>query len=129
MRRRSSCGSASGRCARIVDLRREGERFVADYAVETFDPLIFEGGVQGTPDDHHVHFFFDTTAPDDAGTNSSTPGQWTVWDRVEGGGALRFDAATVAEAETEGARRLCVLVADSSHGVEPDSGNCLDLPT
>jgi actin-like ATPase involved in cell morphogenesis len=116
--------SASGRCARIVALRIEGDRYVADYEVDSFDPLTPENG--GSPDDHHVHFFFDTTAPGDAGTNSATPGPWTVWDRTAGGGELRFDRDSVAEAA--GARQLCVLVADAVHGVEQGTGNCVDLP-
>ncbi|HEY8543457.1 MAG TPA: hypothetical protein VIL36_00355, partial [Acidimicrobiales bacterium] len=98
------------------------------YEVEDFDPVIVDAQ-RGTPEDHHVHFFFDTTPPEHAGTNSPTPGRWTVWDRALGGGELRFDAATVAEADELGARQLCVLVADAGHGVEQGSGNCVDLPT
>jgi actin-like ATPase involved in cell morphogenesis len=122
-----ACGSASGRCAVIGGLTVDGDRYVATYDVEAFDPVIFDDA-HGTPDDHHVHFFFDTTPPEHAGTNSATPGQWVVWDRARGDGELRFDDATVAAAEEAGARQLCVRVADAGHGVEPDSGNCTDLP-
>jgi hypothetical protein len=122
------CDSASGRCARISDIALEGDHYVATYEVKNFDPVIFQNG-QGTPDDHHVHFFLDTVPPEDAGTNSAHPGVWVVWDRAKGGGELKFDQATPADAQAKGAHKLCVLVADSHHGVEQGSGNCVDLPT
>ena len=121
------CASESGRCARITGIRLDGDSYRVDYAVESFDPLTPEHG--GSPDDHHVHFFFDTTPPEHAGTNSDIRGPWTVWDRSDGDGALLFDAATVAGAQDTGAKQLCVLVADASHGVEQGTGNCVDLPT
>jgi molecular chaperone DnaK len=122
----ASCTSGSGRCARITGIRLDGDHYEVDYAVdETFDPLTPEHG--GSSDDHHVHFFFDTTPPEHAGTNSDSPGQWTVWDRTDGDGALLFDEATVAEAQQAGAQELCVLVADAGHGVEQGTGNCVDL--
>jgi actin-like ATPase involved in cell morphogenesis len=121
------CASDSGRCAAITGIRLDGDRYEADYSVATFDPLTPENG--GTPDDHHVHFFFDTTPPEHAGTNSEVRGPWVVWDRVAGDGALLFDQATVAGGEEIGAKQLCVLVADASHGVEQRTGNCVDLPT
>jgi hypothetical protein len=120
------CTSSSGRCAFINDIQVEGDRYVARYATESFDPLIFEPDAKGTPDDHHVHFFFDTTTPENAGTNGNPPGDWIVWDRDAGGGDLRFDALRVGDRGD--AERMCVLVADSNHAVEPDSGNCVDLP-
>jgi actin-like ATPase involved in cell morphogenesis len=122
-----ACESDSGRCASISGIRISGDHYVADYTVTDFDPLTRENG--GTADDHHVHFFFDTTSPEDAGANSASPGQWVVWDRVDAGGALSFDEAKVADAEGNAASQLCVLVADASHGVEQGTGNCVDLPT
>jgi len=123
------CASASGRCARITDISIDGDHYLAHYTVEPFEPLTPENG--GTPDDHHVHFFLDTTSPEHAGTNSpdGVRGDWHVWDLPKGGGELRFDEATLAEAEEAGAHQLCVLVADATHGVEQSTGNCVDLPT
>jgi hypothetical protein len=120
------CHSASSRCAFITNLQVAGDAYVADYVTAGFDPLIFEAGKQGKPEDHHVHFFFDTTLPQNAGTNGHPPGVWWIWDRPSGHGQLRFDQAKVADRGA--ARRLCILVADSQHAVEPDSGNCVDLP-
>jgi hypothetical protein len=121
------CASESGRCAGITGIRLDGDHYSVDYSVESFDPLTAEHG--GTPDDHHVHFFFDTTPPEHAGTNSDVRGPWVVWDRVDADGALLFDSATVAGAQEAGAKQLCVLVADANHGVEQGTGNCVDLPT
>jgi actin-like ATPase involved in cell morphogenesis len=120
------CTSASGRCAFITDLALEGDRYVANYVTKGFDPLIFVDGEQGTEDDKHVHFFFDTTEPGNAGTNGNPPGFWKIWDRLLGGGELRFDDLTVADAGD--ATQMCVAVADHGHGVEGDSGNCVNLP-
>jgi actin-like ATPase involved in cell morphogenesis len=121
-----ACRSASGRCAFITNLQLAGDHYVLDYTTTGFDPLIYQAGKQGTPGDHNVHFFFDTTLPQNAGTNGHPPGQWWIWDRPSGGGQLRFDQARVADRGA--ARRLCILVADPQHAVEPDSGNCVDLP-
>ncbi|MET1003802.1 MAG: Hsp70 family protein [Acidimicrobiia bacterium] len=120
------CTSASGRCAFITDLALEGDRYVAKYVTEGFDPLIFVDGEQGTQNDKHVHFFFNTTEPQNAGTNGKPPGFWKIWDRLLGGGELRFDDLTVADAGD--ATQMCVLVADHQHGIEADSGNCVNLP-
>jgi hypothetical protein len=122
-----ACPSDSGRCASITGIRLEGDHYEADYSVVSFDPITPDHG--GTADDHHVHFFFDTTPPEQAGTNSEIRGPWVVWDRSDGDGALLFDEATVAGAQEAGASQLCVLVADASHGVEQGTGNCVDLPT
>ena len=122
----TDCRSESGRCAFITDIALDGDRIVADYETVDFDPLIFEAGKTGTPDDHHVHFFFNTTSPENAGSNGNPPGVWFIWDRAAGGGELRFDDLTRDQAGD--ASQLCVRVSDSSHAVEADSGNCVDLP-
>jgi actin-like ATPase involved in cell morphogenesis len=120
------CGSESGRCAFITDIALDGTRIVANYETVDFDPLIFEAGKRGTPDDHHVHFFFNTVSPENAGSNGHPPGVWWIWDRAAGNGELRFDDVTIDDAGD--ASQLCIRVADSNHGVEGDSGNCVDLP-
>jgi hypothetical protein len=128
-----SCGSVSGRCAAITDLRLEGGTYVASYEVKDFDPIIFdEANGVGSAEDHHVHFYYDTIAAENAGTNGPSPGIWEIWDRLRDNGQFRFDAFTQAnqgEKGGDGAGKLCIAVADSAHGVEADSGNCVDLPT
>ncbi|MDZ7673984.1 MAG: Hsp70 family protein [Acidimicrobiales bacterium] len=121
-----TCDTTSGRCAFIGEVVVEGDRYVAGYETVGFEPLIFVDGTQGSADDHHVHFFFDTTSPDNAGSNGNPPGQWELWDRPKGGGELRFDAFAVSDRGEAG--QLCVVVADASHAVDPDSGNCVPLP-
>jgi molecular chaperone DnaK len=125
------CTSASGRCAFITDLRLEGGSYVAEYAVEGFEPVIFEPGVKGSPRDHHVHFYFDTVDEVNAGTNGPNPSTWAVWDRDSGRGELVFDAFSPANQTANagaGATSLCVAVADSDHGIETGTGNCVPLP-
>ena len=123
----TDCRSESGRCAFITDIALDGDRIVADYETVDFDPLIFEAGKAGTPDDHHVHFFFNTTSPENAGSNGNPPGRL-----VHLGSCGRRWRAAVRRRDTRPGRvmrvQLCVRVSDSSHAVEADSGNCVDLP-
>jgi len=125
------CESVSGRCAFITDLRLEENRYVGDYTVVGFEPVIFEPGTKGVESDHHVHFYFDTVGESGGGTNGSPPGIWEVWDRDSGGGELVFDAFTLANQSVrggDGATQICASVADSVHGIESGSGNCVALP-
>jgi actin-like ATPase involved in cell morphogenesis len=121
-----TCAAAAGRCAAITQIELRDGAYVATYDVTGFDPLIYDPGVQGTPEDHHVHFFFDTTAEANAGSNGNPPGDWRIWDRPSGDGQLVFDALGPADRGT--AERLCVAVADSAHAVETGSGSCAALP-
>ena len=114
----SPCGSASGRCASITGITIEDGSYVAIYEVANFEP--------DTSGDHHVHFFFDTTSAENAGSNGPSPGEWVVWDRAKGGGELRFDGLQVSGRGD--ATQLCVAVADRDHGVEADTASCVGLP-
>ena len=122
----SPCGSASGRCSSITEITIENGAYVARYQTTGFDPIIYVEGSKGSPEDHHVHFFFDTTTPDNAGSNGSNPGEWMVWDRESGGGELRFDGYRATDRKS--ASRMCISVADKDHAVEASSGSCVDLP-
>lgn len=121
-----ACTSASGRCSFITGIDLDGDRYLVDYEAQGFEPLIFVEGSQGSPEDHHVHFFFDTTAPENAGTNGDPPGDWQLWDRHPEDGSLRFDELTASG--RGGATQMCIAVADATHAVEADSGNCVELP-
>ena len=68
----------------------------------------------------HVHFFFDTVPPDQAGAPGSGP--WKLY-----GGPRPFTEYTVSNRPAE-ATQMCALVANADHSVQPDSGNCEDLP-
>ena len=125
----SLCGSASGMCAFITGIRLDADRYVVDYATVGFDPLVAGEDAGATEHDHHVHFFFDSTAPGDAGSNGRPPGSWELWGRQRGHGELVFDEFTVEDAGD--AEQLCVAVATSGHEVLEDAdrtGNCVDLP-
>ena len=103
------CGSASGLCAFITDIRLDGDRYIVDYATAGFDPLIHGEDEGASEHDHHVHFFFDTTDAGNAGTNGQPPGSWEVWGLQRGGGELVFDDFTVDDAgdAEQPVRRRC----------------------
>ncbi len=123
------CESASGMCALITGIRLDADRYVVDYATVGFDPLVAGEDAGATDRDHHVHFFFDSTAPGNAGANGRPPGSWELWGRQRGRGELIFDEFTVEDAGD--ADQLCVAVATSGHEVLEDAdrtGNCVELP-
>ena len=115
----SSCRSESGLCAAITGIALEGDRFVADYTTTGFLPLMPGEDPGATDSDHHVHFFFDTTSPGNAGANGNPPGSWEMWGLQRGGGRFVFDAFTVGDAA--GASQLCIAVATSGHDVLADA--------
>jgi serine/threonine-protein kinase len=68
----------------------------------------------------HVHFFFDTVAPENAGLPGSVP--WIVY-----GGPRPFTGYALADRPRR-ASQLCALVANEDHSFQPGSGNCVALP-
>ena len=68
----------------------------------------------------HVHFFWDTVPPDQAG--APAPGPYAVYSGgspfTEFGPAVRPNGATA----------ICIIVASADHTVIPGSGNCAPLP-
>jgi len=68
----------------------------------------------------HVHFFFDTVPPDQAG--SPGVGPWVLY-----GGPRPFTGYSVSQ-RPAGATQMCALVAHPDHSVVAGSGNCVDLP-
>ncbi len=121
-----ACTAATARCAAMESIAVEGDRYVVTYRTDGFDPLMRESG--GSDSDHHVHFFFSTFTIDQVGTNvpADSRGVWTVWDLPKGEGELVFDEAKVADRGD--ATALCVGVADASHGISTEGGDCIDLP-
>lgn len=118
-----TCG-ASGRCAGITGVRRDGDTIVVDYQVQGFDPSL-----AGATEDHHMHFFYDTVPFEKAGVPNSGP--WIVWDRASGGGQLVFTGFTfsnINQYKGAGATAICVAIADHRHTIELDTASCMDLP-
>jgi hypothetical protein len=68
----------------------------------------------------HVHFFFDTVPPAEAGVPGKGP--WIMY-----GGPRPFTGYKVSDRPAD-AFSLCALVADPDHSVRPESGNCSVLP-
>jgi serine/threonine protein kinase len=88
--------------------------YVVDYEVHNFP--------SDTPG-MHVHMFFDTVPPDQAGVPGSGPWKLT-WGQY---GDPPFRQYTVSN-RPSGATQMCSLVANPNHTVQPNSGNCMDLP-
>ena len=86
-------------------------RYVVSY--ETFEYTEKLPGV-------HVHFFFNTVTPDQAGSPGKGP--WILY-----GGPRPFTGYKTSD-RPEQASQMCALVANANHSVQPDSGNCLPLP-
>ncbi len=68
----------------------------------------------------HVHFFFNTVSPENAGVPGTGP--WILY-----GGPRPFTGYRVSD-RPQGATQMCILVANPNHTVHPNSGNCVDLP-
>jgi hypothetical protein len=96
---------------RINKITLDNSTYIVDY--ETF------GYTEKLPG-QHVHFFFNTVAPEQAGRPGRGP--WYLY-----GGPRPFDKYTVAD-KPSGATEMCALVANADHSVILDSGNCKLLP-
>ena len=97
--------------SRINDIELTDGRYVVDY--ETFE---YTEAVPGM----HVHFFFDTVPPEQAGVPGGGP--WILY-----GGPRPFSGYRQAD-RPAAAEQMCILVANSDHSVQANSGNCYPLP-
>jgi hypothetical protein len=85
--------------------------YVVDY--ETF------GYTEVLPG-QHVHFFFDTVPPENAGSPGTGP--WQLY-----GGPRPFTKYREVDRPAN-ATQMCALVANPNHSIILDSGNCVNLP-
>jgi len=88
--------------------------YVVDYEVHNF------------PDSSpgmHVHMFFDTVPPEQAGSPGSGPWKLT-WGQYGDPPFTQYAEAN----RPAGATQMCALVANPNHSVQANSGNCMDLP-
>jgi hypothetical protein len=69
----------------------------------------------------HVHFFFDTVPPEQAGSPGAGP--WII----HAAEPNPFTGYGVGD-RPSGALQMCILVANPNHTVIPNSGNCWPLP-
>jgi len=98
----------------ITDISLDSSNYyVVDYEVHNFpeSPQL------------HVHMFFDTVPPDQAGSPGAGPWKLT-WGPY---GDPPFRQYTEND-RPSGANQMCALVANPNHSVQADSGNCMDLP-
>ena len=95
----------------ITGIRLEGAQYIVDYEVHNLD------------DTMHVHMFFNTVPPEQAGSPGAGPWKltWHVY------GDPPFTQYGIAN-KPAGATQMCSLVAHSNHTVILGSGNCVDLP-
>ena len=97
----------------ITDIRLDNTTYIVDYEVHNFPE---------TPS-LHVHMFFNTVPPEQAGSPGAGPWKLT-WGPY---GDPPFTQYGVANRPV-GATQMCALVANLNHSVQPNSGNCFDLP-
>lgn len=98
--------------ARIIGVRLDDQgRYEVNY--DTFE---YTEQLPG----EHVHFFFNTVPPEQAGHPGSGP--WILY-----GGPRPFTDYSPANRPAN-ASAMCALVANPDHSVQPDSGNCWPLP-
>ena len=97
---------------RINAITIEGDHYVVEY--ETF---LYTEQLPG----EHVHFFFDTVTPEQAGSPGSGP--WILY-----GGPRPFEGYKLS-AKPAAATEMCALVANPNHSIQMNSGTCFPLPT
>ena len=90
----------------------DGSRYSVEFTVNGYIP-----NIQGV----HVHFFFDTVPPEEAGIPADG-GNWILYDRPS-----PFTGYLVSD-RPNGATEMCILVAEFDHSVRLGTGNCLALP-
>jgi serine/threonine protein kinase len=99
---------------RINDITIDDQsRYVVEY--ETFEYV-----EEISSSTLHVHFFFDTVPPEQAGSPGSGP--WILY-----GGPRPFTGYTVFAKPPE-ATEMCALTANPDHSVQMGSGMCFLLP-
>ncbi len=96
---------------KINSIKRDGNKYSVQY--ETFG---FVEKLHYT----HVHFFFNTVPPEQAGMPGLGP--WKLY-----GGPRPFTGYLISQ-RPDSATQMCALVANANHTVIAQSGNCVDLP-
>jgi hypothetical protein len=103
--------------ARINSIWVQDGRYVVDFETVGFTPQL---------PGQHVHFFFDSVPPEQAGMPGSGP--WQIYPTANGQPAPSpFTLFTVAQ-RPPNASQICVLVANANHSVNQGTGNCVALP-
>jgi hypothetical protein len=97
--------------AQITGISEDNGRYLINFQTSGYTPM-----VPGM----HVHFFFNTVAPENAGIPSGGP--WKLY-----GGVSPF-TEYLASDRPDGASQMCILVANPDHSIQLGTGNCVNLP-
>jgi hypothetical protein len=105
--------------SRIDSISLASGKYVVNFETFGFQPQL--GGAN-----KHVHFFWDTVPPSQAGRPGDGPWQLypTSYGTIGGSPFTMFGVSDVPP----GARQICILVANSDHSVIQGTGNCMNLP-
>jgi hypothetical protein len=101
----------AAKSVRINSITLDGSNYVVNYATIGYTPQL---------PGEHIHFFFNTVSPDQAGVPGGGP--WILY-----GGPNPFTQYTVGD-KPANATQMCALVANSDHSVIQGTGNCVTLP-
>lgn len=96
---------------RINSITIDGNNYAINFEAFEYTPIL--PGM-------HVHFFWNTVSPQNAGSPGSGP-----WDLY--GGPSPYTGLSLAE-RPSAATQICALVANGNHSIQPNSGNCVDIP-
>lgn len=109
--------SGNGPQVRIRNIDVANGRYLVDYEVIGYQPQL---------PGQHIHFFFDTVSPNQAGIPGGGP--WLIHPANPGEQATNpFSGYRVSD-RPGGASQICALVANPDHSVQQGTGNCFGLP-
>ncbi|NUM48885.1 MAG: hypothetical protein HUU38_29620, partial [Anaerolineales bacterium] len=98
----------------ITEIRLENGLYVVDYETHNYP---------ADQPNMHVHMFFNTVSPEQAGSPGAGP--WLLtWGPY---GLPPFTQYGPANRPAD-ATQMCALVANANHTIIPNSGNCVNLP-
>jgi len=106
----------------ITSVQKSRDTYTIDFSTSGFSPTL-----DGDSESHHIHFFFNTTKPANAGANGDPPGTWDLY----GGESPYVGSAQKIGGPSgdKGATAVCAVVATPKHEVsDPNSGNCVPIP-
>jgi hypothetical protein len=114
---RCPAGAGAPTPRRINRIWVQDGRYFVDFETFGFTPQL---------PGQHVHFYFDSVPPEQAGMPGSGP--WQLYPAAAGqSGASPFTLLTVAS-RPPNANQMCILVANNDHSVNQGTGNCVALP-
>jgi hypothetical protein len=103
--------------ARINSIAVQDGRYVTEFETFGFEPLL---------PGQHVHFFFNSVSPEEAGVPGSGP--WQIYPAGPGEPNTSPFTLYTVDQRPESATQMCILVANEDHSVNQGTGNCVNLP-